>query len=123
MRTPPVSEPDLSLAGLADAAVAASAERRASGRSGVVAVDLDGAVVGMEIVDGRVLRTVAAAEAAVAVPLTGAQLRAIVDGSLSLAQGFMRGDIKPEGATGPLLALIELFEDADFRSRLATSCS
>ena len=64
---------------------------------------------------------VGAAGAQVTVPLTVGQCRDIVVGTESLAQGFMRGDIKPEGATGPLLALIELFEDAGFRQHLAGS--
>jgi putative sterol carrier protein len=104
---------------LVSGAVTASAARRASGLSGRVAINLDGSEVGLEIVDGRVVGAVPPAEAAVAVPLSGAQLAAILDGSVSMAQAFMKGDLKPEGATGPLLALIELFEDDEFRKRLA----
>ncbi|MEM9131637.1 MAG: SCP2 sterol-binding domain-containing protein [Actinomycetota bacterium] len=59
------------------------------------------------------------AEVGVRVPLTGAQLTALIDGSESLAQAFMRGDIKPEGSTGHLLPLVELFEDVSFRQRFA----
>lgn len=100
-------------------AVTASAGRSAAPTSGVVALRVDGAEIGLEIVDGRVVGPGAVGEAGVAVPLTGGQLRAIVEGSLSLAQAFMKGDVKPEGATGPLLALIELFEDEEFRLGLA----
>jgi putative sterol carrier protein len=99
--------------------IAASSHRAGSGTSGLVALSTTSAQVGLEIVDGRVVGPVAATETAVAVPLTGPQLQAILDGSMSMAQAFMRGDIKPEGATGALLALIELFEDDDFRRRLA----
>jgi hypothetical protein len=55
--------------------------------------------------------------AGVTIPMTAKQLAAIVDGTESLAQAFMRGDVKPVGSTGPLLAVIELFEDASFRRR------
>ena len=106
---------------LAGAAVAASAGRSVAGLSGVVALNLGKQAVGLEIVDGRVVGPASPGEAAVAVPLTGAQLSALVDGSLSMAQAFMKGDLKPEGATGPLLALIELFEDGEFRRQLAAS--
>ncbi len=58
-------------------------------------------------------------EAGVRVPVTGAQLAALIDGSESLAQAFMRGDVKPEGSTGHLLPLVALFEDASFRQRFA----
>ncbi len=77
------------------------------------------------IVDGRVLEAQGTTDSesdelvGVTIPMTAKQLAAIVDGTESLAQAFMRGDVKPEGATGPLLAAIELFEDASFRQRFA----
>jgi len=116
---------------------AASSDRVGVGMTGVVAITIGKtrrAV--LEIVDGRVVVSAAepdspvdgspvdgstvdgGAEVAVTIPATAKQLDAIIDGSESLAQAFMRGDIKPEGATGALLAAIELFEDATFRSRL-----
>ena len=106
---------------LVDAAAAASAGRSVAGMSGVVAVNLDGQAVGLEIVDGRVVGAASPLEAPVTVPLTGTQLSAVLDGTVSMAQAFMKGDLKPEGATGPLLALIELFEDGDFRRELAAA--
>lgn len=72
----------------------------------------------LSIVEGRVVGAVDE-EAPVAIPVTAKQLAAVVDGSESIAQAFIRGDIKPEGATGPLVALIELFEDPCFKQRLA----
>lgn len=101
------------------AMVEASADRSAPGASGVVAFAIGKtkqAVV--EIVDGRVTGAVDD-EPPVTIPLTAKQLSALVDGSESLAQAFMRGDVKPVGATGPLLAAVELFEDANFRQRFA----
>ena len=70
------------------------------------------------IADGRVVGPTDD-DAGVRVPVTAKQLAALMEGSESLAQAYIRGDIKPEGATGPLLALVELFEDETFRSRLA----
>ena len=102
-------------------AVEASASRVPAPTSGLVSLQVDGAPIGLEIVEGRVVGPGPVGEARVAVPLTGQQLRAIVDGSLSMAQAFMKGDIKPDGATGPLLALIELFEDDEFRQGLASA--
>jgi len=53
------------------------------------------------------------------VPLKGAQVEALLDGEESLAQAFIRGDIKPVGATGALVGLVELFEDEKFRTEFA----
>lgn len=108
---------------LVGAAVAASAARSVAGMSGVVGLTVGGQAVALEIVDGRVVGPASPLEAPVNVPLTGPQLSAFLDGSVSMAQAFMKGDLKPEGATGPLLALIELFEDSDFRQQLATAAS
>jgi len=106
-----------------EAAVAASAGRSVAGMSGVVGLSVGKQAVALEIVDGRVVGPASPLEAPVTVPLTGPQLSALVDGSVSMAQAFMKGDLKPEGATGPLLALIELFEDGDFRRQLAAVAS
>lgn len=96
-----------------------------SGSSGLVALAIGKKQRALlDIVDGRVATAEpvtpdeAEAAAAVTVPVTAAQLAAIVAGEESLAQAFMRGDVKPAGATGPLLAAVELFEDPEFRSRL-----
>jgi putative sterol carrier protein len=79
----------------------------------------------LDIVDGEVrgVEPAVAEEPAVTVPVTAKQLAAVIDGDESLAQAFMRGDIKPVGATGPLLAAVELFEDDEFRERLAALLS
>lgn len=105
------------------AAVAeASAPRAGSGRSGRVAITIGKSKRAvLDIVDGEVQPVDAAIddEPTVAVPVTAKQLAAMIEGDESLAQAFMRGDIKPVGATGPLLAAVELFEDKAFRERLA----
>ena len=73
-----------------------------------------------QVVDGRVIEAGVDGDGdGVTIPVTAKQLAAIVDGTESLAQAFMRGDVKPVGPTGPLLAVIELFEDASFRRRFA----
>ena len=88
-------------------------------RSGVITLKIGKTKAAtLSIVDGRVVGAVDE-EATVAVPVTAKQLAALMDGSESMAQAFIRGDIKPEGATGPLVALIELFEDPCFKQRLA----
>ena len=107
-----------------EALVEASRDRTGVGPAGVVALAIGKSKRAVfEIVDGKVATVSSAGDgepaAEVTIPVTAKQLAAIVDGSESLAQAFMRGDVKPEGATGPLLAVIELFEDATFRTRLA----
>lgn len=98
---------------------AAQASRHRTGPSGTVAITIDTSTRAvLDIVDGRVAGSAEPDTAGVTIPVTSAQLEAIVDGEESLAQAFMRGDVKPEGATGPLLAAIELFEDEEFRRKL-----
>lgn len=103
-----------------DALATASVDRSGLGTSGVVAVAIGKTKRAVfEIADGQVLVTRTDQEPGVTIPVTAKQLAAILDGSESLAQAFMRGDVKPDGATGPLMAAVELFEDASFRQRLA----
>ncbi len=73
----------------------------------------------LDIVDGRVVGPGDAASIAVTVPVTGDQLASFVDGSASVATSYIRGDLKPVGSTGAFLAVVELFENPAFRSRLA----
>lgn len=99
--------------------VEASDDRSSPGLSGTVAVAIGKTKrAAFEITDGRVTGA-GDDEPGVTIPVTAKQLAAILDGSESLAQAFMRGDVKPEGATGPLMAAVELFEDVNFRLRLA----
>ena len=139
-------ELDLTPEGFVANAVRASAGRGPVPASGVVTLAVGRARIGLDIRHGRVVGPAASAgsggspgspgagdgatgdeatgdgpgggEPAVTVPLTAAQLQAMADGSQSMAQAFMRGDIKPEGSTRALLALIELFEDPSFRQGL-----
>jgi len=71
-------------------------------------------VAGGQVVSGAPLE-----QAQVKVPFKKAQLEAVVQGEQSLAQEFIRGDIKPEGSTGAFASAVELFEDELFRSRFA----
>lgn len=124
-------ELDLSPEAFVARAVAASAGRGPVPASGRVTLAVDGSTISLEIRDGRVVGSPGAgaddaepgepgepAEPAVVVPVTAAQLQAMAEGSASMAQAFMRGDLKPEGSTRALLALIELFEDPSFRQGL-----
>lgn len=107
-----------------DALVAASGRAVApSGRSAVAEFTIgktQRAVV--EIVDGRVVGPATMGdgdEADISVPLTGPQLDSFVDGSESMSKAYMRGDLKPVGATGALLAVFALFDDPAFRQALS----
>ena len=121
-------ELDLTPEGFVASAVRASAGRGPVPASGVVTLAVGRARIGQAIRDGRVVGPAdsagpsgtdgAGGEPAVTVPVTAAQLQAMADGSQSMAQAFMRGDLKPEGSTRALLALIELFEDPSFRQGL-----
>lgn len=120
-------ELDLSPEGFVASAVAASAGRGPVPASGLVTLAVDGATIGLEIRDGRVVGPAASAagdgpeaEPVVTVPVSRAQLQAMAEGTQSMAQAFMRGDLKPEGSTRALLALIELFEDPAFRRALVS---
>jgi len=112
-----VSRPPLN-AEWVEALVEASSQRQ--GLSGVVAIAVGKTDrVVFEISGGRVVAAAEPGGAQVTIPVTADQLTSILDGTESLAQAFMRGDVKPEGSTGALLAAVELFEDAGFRQRLA----
>lgn len=101
-------------------------ERATEGRSGlpgrvVATLSLDGAETAIEIVDGRVTGAAPADEAAVTVPLKSGQLSAFLAGDDSLARAYMRGDVKPVGSSGALLAVVEVLEDEQVVARLAES--
>lgn len=49
--------------------------------------------------------------AAVTIPSTDDQLAAFIGGTASMAEAYMRGDLKPEGATGDFLPVIEMMEN------------
>ncbi len=100
----------------ADALVAATADRAdAAGLGGIVelAIGKTKSVV-LELVDGRVIGVaegVGPGEANVRIPFTGAQRAAWLAGEFGLMQAYMRGDLKPEGRSGDLLAALELLDD------------
>ncbi len=73
----------------------------------------------VEIVDGRVVGPAGEAEPDVSIPLTGAQLAEFSSGEASMTQAYMRGDLKPVGSTGALLAVLALFDDEAFRQTLS----
>ncbi len=65
----------------------------------------------LAVANGRVVGPGDAGESAVTIPVTKDQLASFVDGSVSLAEAYMRGDCKPVGATGPLLVFVEMMEN------------
>lgn len=109
-----------------DAVVAAAAKAESDqigDRSGVIEFTIGKskrAVVAM--VDGRIVGTADpegdGEDIDVSIPLTIEQLNAYFSGRESMAQAYIRGDVKPVGATGPLLSLIELVESGALASVL-----
>lgn len=97
------------------ALVAATADEAAtSAPSATVALTIGKtrrAVVVLEA--GRVVGPGADDDVEVTLPLTEVQLRDLLAGRQSLAKSYIRGDVKPEGSTGALGSLVELFESAD----------
>jgi hypothetical protein len=109
---------------LAAALVGASSDRSGLPGRAVVAVTVGGGdELVIEIVDGRATGPGPADEVEVAVSISADRFSAFLSGDDSLAQAFMRGDVKPVGSTGPLLALVELLEDPEVRRRLAAAGS
>jgi hypothetical protein len=78
--------------------------------------------VPVEVRAGRVIGPAGDdAEPSLTVPLTTTQIEAFVSGAESMSRAYTRGDFKPVGSTGTLLALLALFDDAKVRSRLAAA--
>lgn len=76
--------------------------------------------VPVEVRDGRFLApTVTEGEADVMIPVTKAQLDGWISGELRFSTAFMRGDLKPVGATGPLVAALEVLDDPAVREGVA----
>lgn len=95
------------------AASAAAPDDRVGDRSGAIELTIGKkrrAVVSM--VEGRVVGSSDAEgdDIDVSIPFTDDQLRAYLSGEKSIAQDYIRGDVKPVGSTGPWLSFIELVE-------------
>jgi hypothetical protein len=73
----------------------------------------------IRIVDGRVAGPADGVEPDVSIPVTAEQLAGFEAGTESMAKSFMRGDLKPVGSTGALLAVLALFDDPDFHRALS----
>ncbi len=100
----------------AEALVAATADRAdAAGLNAVVelAVGKTKSVV-VELVNGRVLGIAEGVEpggANVRFQFTDTQRAAWLAGELNLTEAYMRGDFKPEGRSGDLIATLQLLDD------------
>ncbi len=111
-------------AAFVDALVAATGDRRSvGGLSGVVelATGKTTSVV-VEFDDGRCVG-VSDREPGVRIQLTGAQIAAWLAGELHLGEAYMRGDVKPDGRTGDLLAALEVLDDRVVVERLGVARS
>ncbi len=110
MRTEPLSE------AWVDAIIGASVDRPSTpGLNGVAAVTIGKTKRAvLEIVEGRAVAPTGA-DPEVEIPVTAKQIAAWADGELSLSVGYMQGDLKPVGPTGPLLAVLELLDDPTIR--------
>jgi len=64
----------------------------------------------LSMVDGRVVGKGRADDVEVSIPFTEEQLHSILTGDESLAQAYIRGDVKPVGSTGAFIAFVELAE-------------
>ncbi len=93
----------------------------AGGLSGVVelATGKNTSVV-VAFVDGR-CEGATDREPGVRIQLTGAQLGAWLAGDLHLGEAYMRGDVKPEGRSGDLLAALEVLDDRAVVERLVAA--
>lgn len=99
--------------------VEASSERApVSGLDGVVELTIGKTTsTTVAIIDGRVVGE-SDKTAEVQVPFTKKQLEAWAEGEFAPSVAFMKGDLKPVGSTGPLLALLAVLDDAEVRARL-----
>lgn len=99
--------------------VAASADRSAvTGLDGVVELMIGKTTsTTIEIIDGRVVG-LTDKTAEVQAPFTKKQLEAWAEGQFAPSVAFMKGDWKPVGSTGPLLALLAVLDDAEVLARL-----
>ena len=77
----------------------------------VVAIAVGKSVENLKILNGTI-KPAGETEPTVSIPLTKKQLDEILNGSLSLSEAYMRGDVKPEGSTRALLLAIEIFDRA-----------
>ena len=55
-------------------------------------------------------------EVDLSIPITGEQLQAFLSGEESMAEAYIRGDLKPVGSTGLFLSLVELVESGALKS-------
>lgn len=100
-------------------ASAAASEDQVGERSGIIELTIGKnrrAVVAM--VEGRVVGPSDAEgdEIDVSIPFADDQLQAYLSGDESIAQAYIRGDVKPVGSTGPWLSFVELVESGALRS-------
>jgi hypothetical protein len=64
----------------------------------------------LEFSDGKVLGP-SDAEPEVIIPISKSQLEEWSDGGLKLTVAYMKGDVKPVGSTGALLAALEVLDN------------
>ena len=106
----------MSVAALSDEWVAAlvsatAARTPVDGLDGVVTLAIGKTTrVTIEIVGGQVTGQTDG-DGDVEVPFTKAQLSAWSEGDLVPSVAYMKGDLKPVGATGPFLALLAVMDD------------
>lgn len=63
----------------------------------------------LQFSEGKVLG-LSDAEPEVIIPIPGAQMEAWASGELKLTVAYMKGDVKPVGSTGALLAALEVLD-------------
>lgn len=100
-------------------ASAAASDDQVGERSGIIELVIGKnrrAVVSM--VEGRVVGPSDAEgdDIDVSIPFSDDQLRSYLSGEESIAQAYIRGDVKPVGSSGPWLSFVELVESGALRS-------
>jgi|GEM_PF-5759252 len=80
-----------------------------SGLSGTVALQVNKIKLSIKISDGQVEELNESEQPDLQLKLSEQDLSDIITGTKSFEEDFIRGDVKPEGSTGSILALCELF--------------
>ncbi len=93
-----------------DQAIEATAARVETGLAGTAAILIGKTVqISFGIADGRIV-ALGDGEPACELPFTKVQMESYLAGEMKLAVAYMRGDFKPTGSTGSILAAIDALD-------------
>lgn len=107
------------------ALVAATADREdAGGLAGVVALTIGKSAMLVVAFDNgrvRIVNPVDEGEIDARIPFSPAQFEAWLSGGFNPAEAYMKGDLKPEGRSGPVAAALEVLADPVVISALSAA--